>query len=656
MRKIITLLLLALMSTYVFSQGAYNETIKRMPTKTSLMGGSVNVYPPQILRSADTNVMFQLNHALTPFQSIQTAIDSGWISKVIGDEGTTNLFEYRKLNNHDSLSQLDEKNYASLTDKPDLNLKLNISDSTIKYVTPHQLNLIPTATLNNVLIAGDTASYVAKFGMGVRMYNTTPADTIWDGDDWWLDTPPSPLYIKSTLNEQSGIYVDNSGDDSYGIKAISQSNGIYTESYNGNKGVDSYVYGQYGIAVQAVTSDNYTKGFNAAVGGYGSVGLNIYASDYNCIPIVNTTEICDTFMINKTNKISEGFITKQVFLGNGAIIAPSLTIAQINTLGGKTFTTKEYVDSKILDSVAIFKRNTSSLFSFNSGSNNSTYSNCIGDNAGNGADNTNNSNFIGKYAGYGAILSEYSNYIGANAGKNSANSYNSNFIGYWAGGNSDNTINSNFIGNSAGYGSNSSYSNFVGQDAGNGATNSSYSILLGFQVGKTYTLNNIGQNNIIIGKNISLPNATANAINLGGVIYAINTYSTPSGSPSITPTTTGKVGIGIVTPTERLEVNGNIKCDTLKYNYITGLKTIQLDSILLIQANWTLVSGIYEYTLSNANITTTKIVDAIPFNSAIDIVRLAEFYPKTLTASGSVKFYSKYQPIIDIYLTLNISE
>jgi hypothetical protein len=41
----------------------------------------------------------------------------------------------------------------------------------------------------------------------------------------------------------------------------------------------------------------------------------------------------------------------------------------------------------------------------------------------------------------------------------------------------------------------------------------------------------IGSNNIIIGTNISL-SAGTNSINLGGVLFANNTYSTTSGNPS----------------------------------------------------------------------------------------------------------------------------
>ena len=53
------------------------------------------------------------------------------------------------------------------------------------------------------------------------------------------------------------------------------------------------------------------------------------------------------------------------------------------------------------------------------------------------------------------------------------------------------------------------YSNFFGASAGHSTTNASYSNLFGYQVGKTFSGNNIGGNNIIIGTNISLGDAVA---------------------------------------------------------------------------------------------------------------------------------------------------
>jgi hypothetical protein len=102
------------------------------------------------------------------------------------------------------------------------------------------------------------------------------------------------------------------------------------------------------------------------------------------------------------------------------------------------------------------------------------------------------------------------------------------------------------------------YANFFGYDAGYEAFNASYSTLIGFNTGKKSTFHNIGSNNIIIGTNISLPNATANAINIGGILYGTGAYATTTGNPSILPAN-GKIGVNIVNPAEALDVLGNVK-------------------------------------------------------------------------------------------------
>jgi hypothetical protein len=174
------------------------------------------------------------------------------------------------------------------------------------------------------------------------------------------------------------------------------------------------------------------------------------------------------------------------------------------------------------------------------GATNAFLSNFIGLSAGYGATNANNSNFLGYQAGYSELLSfgaSYSNFLGNNAGYESNADY------------------SNFLGNNAGSGAtNATNSNFFGPQAGEGATDASYSNFFGAQAGKSFTDNNVGSNNIIIGTNISLPDATANAINLGGVLFGTGTYSETAGDPSITPISGGKIGIGVVSPTNTLHI------------------------------------------------------------------------------------------------------
>lgn len=202
-------------------------------------------------------------------------------------------------------------------------------------------------------------------------------------------------------------------------------------------------------------------------------------------------------------------------------------------------------------------------------------SNFIGYNAGNNAVSAYQSNFLGYRAGGNATNAYNSNFFGPSAGQYATNAYNSNFSGYSAGYLATNAYFSNFAGHGAGYGAtNSSYSNFIGAYAGNGAvgaTNSnfignsagsyassaSYSTFIGYQAGANIGGTGSFSNNVIIGTNITLPDGTSNAMNLGGIIFASGSYSTTAGNPSSAPAM-GKVGINVVTPTQELDVSGSV--------------------------------------------------------------------------------------------------
>ena len=150
-----------------------------------------------------------------------------------------------------------------------------------------------------------------------------------------------------------------------------------------------------------------------------------------------------------------------------------------------------------------------------------------------------------------------------------------------SGNSATNANNSNFLGRNAGSGSiNASNSNFLGQNAGSGAPSASYSNLFGYQAGYNPNLlaTGIGSNNIIIGTNITLPDSTKDSINLGAIIFATGSYSTPTGNPFSGPTTNGRVGINKVTPTYTLDVSGS-------GNYTNGLTvtgSVSLSSVLTL--------------------------------------------------------------------------
>lgn len=215
-----------------------------------------------------------------------------------------------------------------------------------------------------------------------------------------------------------------------------------------------------------------------------------------------------------------------------------------------------------------------------------TYVNFLGSNAGSTATNANRSNFLGLQAGNGATNADGSNFLGTSAGEGAENASKSNFLGTEAGTNATNASSSNFIGDNVGYtATNALRSNFLGFRTGYDAINSSYSNLFGYNVGMASVGDTLGSNNIIIGTNISMPNGTANSMNLGAVLYGTGFYSTTTGTPRLTALTTGKIGINTSTPSTALHVIGAIKAtDSISF---TGLLPMSAgtDSVVVRDTN-----------------------------------------------------------------------
>lgn len=132
------------------------------------------------------------------------------------------------------------------------------------------------------------------------------------------------------------------------------------------------------------------------------------------------------------------------------------------------------------------------------------------------ATNAAQSNFIGVNAGFGATSADYSNFMGADAGSGATGAF---------------------------------YSAFIGLNAGKGATGASNSTFIGYNAGNATQHIITGNNNIVIGKNITTPAAAStNTLNIGGVLFGTNLYSTTAGVPSKVAQTTGQIGINVTTP------------------------------------------------------------------------------------------------------------
>lgn len=87
----------------------------------------------------------------------------------------------------------------------------------------------------------------------------------------------------------------------------------------------------------------------------------------------------------------------------------------------------------------------------------------------------------------------------------------------------------------------------------------------------------------------------------------------------------------------------------------TEVYTTQITSITLASGSWSLVSGLYEYDYSNAAITADSIVEVIPDNEYIAVVKAAEILPKTVSSAGSVKLYATNAPTNNIGVTMNLT-
>lgn len=83
-------------------------------------------------------------------------------------------------------------------------------------------------------------------------------------------------------------------------------------------------------------------------------------------------------------------------------------------------------------------------------------------------------------------------------------------------------------------------------------------------------------------------------------------------------------------------------------------KVTQVTSKTVATGAWSLVSGVYEASISDGAILSTSIVDVIPDNASASTVRTAEVLPRTDSSTGSVKIYATNAPAASITVTLNI--
>jgi len=148
----------------------------------------------------------------------------------------------------------------------------------------------------------------------------------------------------------------------------------------------------------------------------------------------------------------------------------------------------------------------------------------------------------------------------------------------------------------------------------------------------------VGSFNSAIAGYISWLEASANGTNYVRIgaptnLAASTTYTLPSadGTSGQVLSTSGSGGLSFV---------------TRKATQVTG-KTVTTGS-------WSLVSGFYRATISDAGISATSIVDVIPDNADAATAATAGMLPRTDSNSGSVYIYATTTPAASITVTLNI--
>jgi len=103
-----------------------------------------------------------------------------------------------------------------------------------------------------------------------------------------------------------------------------------------------------------------------------------------------------------------------------------------------------------------------------------------------------------------------------------------------------------------------------------------------------------------------------------------------------------------------LQQSYNDATSSIQTQLNSKLAVTQVTPVTLATAGWTLVSGLYTYVYSNVLITSASIVDVIPANINIAIVKAADVLPNTLSATGTVTLYATNAPTGDILVTINI--
>jgi hypothetical protein len=155
---------------------------------------------------------------------------------------------------------------------------------------------------------------------------------------------------------------------------------------------------------------------------------------------------------------------------------------------------------------------------------------------------------------------------------------------------------------------------------------------------------------------VSSVTGTAPIVSSGGTTPAISiTGATISAAGSMSSADKSKLD-GIAAGAE-VNVNADwnaVSGDAQILNKPTIPSITQVTGKTVATGAWSLVSGVYEASISDAAITFTSIVNIIPDNASAATIRTAQMLPQTDSSSGAVKIYSTNAPAATITVTLNI--
>jgi len=376
-------------------------------------------------------------------------------------------------------------------------------------------NAFPGISSSTDIVAyADNGTYAANFiDMGINSSGIAPGYSFGNANDSYIFNTGGNLWISNaSAYYQPGV--------SSSIYLTANSNSLPDVTVSGSKVAVGYnfVNPQYTLDVSG--SSNINNGLTLT-GSFFHSGSNTFTG---------SLFVTGTVLINGNNLSN---VITYPYTGS-ASISGSLTVVG-NILG--------YNSSSYVGNLAGF------------GANATSYSVFVGEQAGYNSSNSANSTLVGAFAGFGAYSSSFITAIGYSAGISMSNAGNATVIGPFAGYGSIGSIGSNSQGIYAGAATSGSiYSTFVGPYAGYQMSGSSYSNVIGYNAGFRSTL---GNNNIIIGTEVTLASGSSNSINIGGLIFGSGSYFSTSSVSS--GSANGYVGINQPNPQYSLDVSGSIR-------------------------------------------------------------------------------------------------